>query len=355
MFDDPNLKFLYRIVRANFKTPFFPPKVGFITTYRCNLKCQMCKIWEKQPGNELSCDEIENFFSISNKFSWVGVTGGEPFLRKDLAQISEIILHNCKDLCVIQFATNGTLTETILETTERIIASKNSKVKVLFSISIDGVREAHDKIRGVPGSWDRTVQTYLRLKSFPGVEPRINITLTNDNADTFEDIFLSIKDKFPPLKIDDIGINIFQKSPFYYANQKLPDLEESLIIKTIDKILQFRGSHFSYNNFIRRAYLKSYKYFIHNKRPSFNCQALSFNCLIDPAGDIYPCNVINKKISNIRDFNYDLSDFWRRPIVNELRIKCFQNDCPSCWSPCEAYSAIICGLLKNIPQAIRLL
>jgi len=355
MFNGPELKMFFKVIGANFKRPSFPAKLGYITTYRCNLKCKMCKIWKKDVADELNCGEIEKFFRRSNRFSWVGITGGEPFLRNDIHYIAEIVMDSCKELCVLHFATNGTLTEKIVDTAEDLIKHKNSKAKILFSISIDGKRELHDSIRGVPGSWEKSIRTFTRLKNMPGIEPRINITLTNHNMDAFEETFLSVKDVFPSLKFDDIGVNMFQKSPFYYSNQDLPDLRSDHLAHNIDKILLIDKEEFSYNNFIRRLYLRTYKYFLSHKKPLFNCQALAFNCVIDPVGDVYPCAVFDKKTGNIRDFNYDLLSFWQSKDIKQLRKKCFHNNCPSCWSPCEAYSAIICGLIRQAPRLTKIL
>ena len=131
----------------------------------------------------------------------------------------------CKELCVLHFATNGTLTEKIIDVAEDLIKHKNFKTKILFSISIDGKKDLHDLIRGIPGSWEKSIRTFIELKKMPRIEPRINITLSNHNMDAFEETFLSVKNVFPSLMFDDIGLNIFQKSSFYYSNQDLPDLE----------------------------------------------------------------------------------------------------------------------------------
>jgi MoaA/NifB/PqqE/SkfB family radical SAM enzyme len=354
MFNSSELKMFSKIIGANFKRPSFPAKLGYITTYRCNLKCKICKIWKKDAADELGCGEIEKFFRHSNRFSWVGLTGGEPFLRDDICRIAEIVMSLCKELCVLHFATNGTLTEKIIDVAEDLIKHKNFKTKILFSISIDGKKDLHDLIRGIPGSWEKSIRTFIELKKMPRIEPRINITLSNHNMDAFEETFLSVKNVFPSLRFDDIGVNIFQKSSFYYSNQDLPDLELGYLVNNIDKILLIDKEAFSYNNFIRRLYLRSYKYFLSHKMPLFNCQALAFNCVIDPAGDVYPCAVFNMRLSNIKDFRYDLGAFWRSEVIKRLRKKCFYNDCPSCWSPCEAYSSILCGLIRKAVNIIKL-
>ena len=65
-------------------------RVQFAVTWRCQLRCAMCRIWEKPGTHELSMDEIERIFSARDflkSLVLVDITGGEPFLRSDLAEI----------------------------------------------------------------------------------------------------------------------------------------------------------------------------------------------------------------------------------------------------------------------------
>ena len=87
------LYFLRAIVASNMKRLSFPFKCSFAVTYRCNMRCAMCNIWKKPPGGEeLTAEEIAKFFRRAGKFSWVGITGGEPFLRDDLPGVIDAIV-----------------------------------------------------------------------------------------------------------------------------------------------------------------------------------------------------------------------------------------------------------------------
>ena len=46
-----------------------------------------CSIWKQKPGKELTFDEITEFAKKNNYFRWIGLTGGEPFLRSDIVEI----------------------------------------------------------------------------------------------------------------------------------------------------------------------------------------------------------------------------------------------------------------------------
>ena len=340
------LKYIKKIACSNFTRLPFPHKISYIVTYRCNLLCKMCKIWNKEFTGELNIDEIERFFSKSNRFSWVGLTGGEPFLREDITEVVKAILDNCQELIAIHFATNGTMTNRIVESAEKILGYKNKRVRLLFTLSIDGTPSLHDEIRGIEGTWLECVATFKKLKAIKYVQARIGTTLSHYNLDKFHETFSSLKEVFPPLRFDDFTINIFQRSPFYYNNDTMPELDYPNIVKAIDEILMLDKDSFSTNNFLRRRYLRLYKQYTRNKKCPLRCQALSSTCLLEPQGDIYPCGIYAQRVANIKEENYDLKKIWSYALVKDLSLQCSKSICPGCWSPCDAYSAIVGSLWR---------
>lgn len=306
----------------------------------------MCNIWRKEQASELNLEQIESFFRKSNRFSWIGVTGGEPFLRQDLYDVVKIILTNCRELSVIHFATNGTLTNKILEVTENIIRYKSNNVRVLFTLSIDGPPHLHDEIRGIEGAWLKCIDTFKELRKIKHIQARIGITLSHFNFDKFPIIFKSLKVEYPLLRFDDITINVFHRSSFYYCNDNMMELDYQKFVSHIDAILRIDRERFTINNFLRRRYLKLYKNYTQNKKCPLRCQALSSSCVLDPQGDIYPCGIYEIKVANIIEEDYDLEKIWSYPHTKELSRKCSKGICPSCWSPCDAYSAIVGSLFR---------
>jgi len=339
------LNYFKKIIYSNFIRLKYPHKISYILTYRCNLKCRMCNIWKKKPTNELGLEEIKRFFKTSNKFSWVGITGGEPFLREDINEIVKIIIDNCNQLIAVHFASNGIMTDKIIEVVEDVL-NYNRICRLLFTISIDGPPYLHDKIRGLDGGWARSMATFKKLRQYKFVKPRIGITLSHSNLNVFPELFASLKDAEPSLRFDDITINIFQKSSFYYGNDAMTDLDYSQTIKAIDRILDMDKDSFTINNFLRRKYLMLYKRYLQHKKCPLKCQALSATCIMDPAGEIYPCGIFEAKIANIKEYDYDLKKIWDSSIAQNLSAQCSKSICPSCWSPCDAYSAIGGSLFK---------
>ena len=343
----PKAYFLKSILLSNFKRLNFPFKLSYAVTYRCNLKCKMCNIWKKSPSDdELTLGEIDNFFKKANKFSWVGIAGGEPFLRTDLTEIIDVVNTYCKRLCVLHFATNGQLTDRIIDLT-RYIRKRNKNLKIVYTISIDGPPLLHDEIRGASGAWDKAVRSFKYLNDIDkSVKAHIGFTLSSYNMDKFEDTFISLKEVYPRLKFDDISVNIFQKSSFYYDNQDMRDLDATKVINQIRRILELDKDSLSINSFLKRIYLKFYLRYINTHRCPLKCQALSSTCYLDPYGDLYPCVVYNKKLVNIKNIEGELENIWNRDYTKRLSYECSNYICPSCWTPCDAYSAIL-GSLKE--------
>jgi len=126
-------------------------------TSRCNSRCKTCNIW-KLPRQidinpaRLSLALNDNFFS---EVKSVGVNGGEPSLVKNLNEIIEVIL-NLKKIKYIHLISNGLLPHKLLQILkESHQQCKNKNVKLGFTLSVDGVNEIHESVRGVPNSFKK--------------------------------------------------------------------------------------------------------------------------------------------------------------------------------------------------------
>ena len=344
------LLFLKSILASNFSRLNFPLKVSYAVTYKCNLRCKMCNIWKKPAlSDELTVKEIDNFFKNASKFYWVGITGGEPFLRSDLPEIVDIIIRYCNRLSALHFATNGQLSDKILNLV-RYIRKKNNRLKIVFTVSIDGPPEVHNEIRGKEGAWENAINTFLELKRIAGVKAQIGFTLSAHNLGRFEGTFIALRRFDPRFRFDDINVNIFQNSNFYYENQEMQDFDCSKFADETKRILNLDNDRFSINNFLRRRYLRLYPRYIQAKKYPLKCQALSSTCFLDPYGNLFPCLAFNKKLLNVKDMQDDLASIWNKDYARKLSYECANNICPSCWSPCDAYSAIGGSLIKSLIQ-----
>ena len=89
----------------------------------------------------------EDLAAETGPLFWLDIAGGEPFLRRDLADIVGLF-----DAKVVHIPTNGMLGERILETCKQI--KKVSSAELVVGISVDGLKHTHNKIRKNKKSWD---------------------------------------------------------------------------------------------------------------------------------------------------------------------------------------------------------
>jgi len=108
--------------------------------------------------------EYEKIFKhLGNSPYWITFSGGEPFLKKNLVDIVNI----CYDLCnpgVINIPSNGILTEKIVHNVQSI-AEHCQKASIIINLSIDGIENEHDFIRGVEGNYIKVINTFYKLKN----------------------------------------------------------------------------------------------------------------------------------------------------------------------------------------------
>lgn len=328
------------IILSNFKIPNKPYKLTYAITYNCNSRCKICNIWKKKSRNELKLEEIRKFFEKNNYFSWIDLTGGEPFIRKDLADIVKIIIKNCKNLYLIHLPTNGLSTKLIIEKSKQITSLKPKKF--IISVSLDGPPELNDSLR-IKNAFDNSIRTYKELKKI-GIEAYFGMTLSNYNYDKFKETFNAVKKSIPDIKYTDFHMNISHYSPHFYSNKK-ERLMENEIIKEIDNFIRLRGLSITPIKWLERRYLKLIEKYLKTKKVPVKCLSLSSSIFMDPYGNIYPCSIYNKKLGNLKDFNYSLKDIWKSGEINKIRNQILKKQCPNCWTPCEAYQSILGNLI----------
>jgi len=131
-----------------------PKWVVFEITDRCNSRCTHCNIWNTPNDKDpITADEIVKAFSdpLFRDVKYIQITGGEPVLRKDLEEIF-LRLHEILPGATLQLSTNALLPERVLEV---VRASLAAGITLYVGVSIDGIGAEHDKIRGVPGNFEK--------------------------------------------------------------------------------------------------------------------------------------------------------------------------------------------------------
>jgi len=342
-----------KILLSNFGYLKLPYKLTFAITYKCNSKCKTCNIWSKNSRNELSLKEIEKFSKKTDFFSWFNLTGGEPFLRKDLVSVVNAFFNNSPNFLFLNLTTNGLLPDLIKERVQEIL-SLNLPMTVVV-VSLDGPKEIHDFIRGASGSWDKAIETYQLLRELSeeskNFQTFLGYTFSSFNLGKVEETFSSVKELIPEIKSKDFHFNLFHFSKHYYSNvnnsQNLTQAEykKGLIndLQDIERIK--KGSFPRPIQFLEKKYVHLAKKFVETNKTPLSCKAIQTSCFIDPEGNVYPCTIYAKNLGNLRNFDYDLRKILKLDFVSKLTKEIENLKCPNCWTPCEAYQTILGNLL----------
>ena len=106
----------FNLLTNNYVTKKYPISLVHFVTNRCNARCSFCFIDFDDPKTfkgELTVDEIRKMsVTFGNSLQNINLTGGEPFARKELDDISEIYIKNAKVQSLF-ITTNGSLPDRV--------------------------------------------------------------------------------------------------------------------------------------------------------------------------------------------------------------------------------------------------
>src|SRR5205814_6240708 len=206
------------ILGANVRSPELPYKVTFVATYHCNFRCEMCNIWQKDSVNEMTPEEVGLFFERWSQFTWVHLTGGELFMRRDIDDLVAAIQRNCRSLFLLNFPTTGWFGDKTVSLVERTL--QRGVGRLMVTISIDGPKALHEEMRGLPGSWDRGLETFRRLRGIQraNFQTVVGMTLMAKNADKVDETLAAIRQVIPDFRRSELHLNVGHESGHYFDN-----------------------------------------------------------------------------------------------------------------------------------------
>lgn len=317
-------------------------KLNFSITNKCNSKCITCNIWKcKDYKNELTLLEIKKILrSFPSTLSWLSLTGGEPFLRDDLYDIISVACKEMPNLRLISIPSNGLAQNKILSEVKKML---NLKINLYITFSLDGPPKIHNKIRGVKNAFEKTWDTYIKVKNLTKENGNIKIGLETTISDKNVDYLIPFIKK---LGNHELIISIAHNAYFY----KNTNDKKLLSYCNIGKIKKIIAASKQYNliNFeclIKRSYLKKIPIYLKNRSKVMPCTALKNSVAIDSCGKVTPCPMWGFVIGDLRKCNYDIMSLWHSKKAETARKLIEENKCCNCWTPCEAYQSIIYNLI----------
>lgn len=326
--------------------------VHFITN-RCNARCSFCFIDFDNPKtfqNELSVNEIDKITkNLGPHLKNVNLTGGEPFARKEFIDIARLYFKNT-NIDSIFITSNGSLPNRIDNFLKEITTEYPNK-KIFFSFSIDSFPSKHNKIRKIKNLFQKVIQSHKIVlkykKEKKNVTANIGLTVSHENYNEVNDVFDLLVKKY---NMDAIDVTIVRDEGVY----KIPIDKKKLILDAYTKVtkkienglndgtlkgynsMSLQGRIMNRKNLIRYDIIK--KTFL---KPRFlsTCHATTLFAVIGAEGTVYPCEVLNENIGNLRSYNYNFLELWKNDKKKRLKEKIINKKCNCTYE---------CGLSTNI-------
>jgi MoaA/NifB/PqqE/SkfB family radical SAM enzyme/GT2 family glycosyltransferase len=286
------------------KGPPKPERLILMLTKKCNLSCEFCNIHgsSEEMGTEDAIKVIDNIARLG--IILLVITGGEPFLHKDLFKIVSHAKEKGLKVCI---TTNGSM---MLDKIDDIV---KSGVDTL-SVSLDGIGDVHDKMRNKAGLFYKVQQGIDELIK-RNCNVALNFVVTKDNVKELEKVYSWAKER--NIYFDFWPVNYCKK---LYINGN----GDYTVLSRFVKRLRGAGE-------IRR-----YKYYYFRKTPLYlndytlrvRCLGLSRDMGVDVNGNIIPCCVWNRDSANLGNAITDDAELlWNSKRYLQIRRDIFHKGC----------------------------
>ncbi|MFW5804438.1 MAG: radical SAM protein, partial [bacterium] len=273
--------------------PSAPYIVTIYPTYFCNFSCLHCGVIQPEKNEIMRFTNWEKIIDtlINNSVVEIKIMGGEPLTHPD---ISKIINYLVDKPIRVKFCTNGYLFSDDL--LEKILLSNN--IDLLLSLD-GGTKEIHDKMRNYHGAFKKMIHILSKAKTFK-VSKKIllNSVISKINENDFKQI-IDLAYKFEVKHLAFLYTYHAGKCRHnncylnFYNNQELPDKILDYSKKYLNEIsVSVQGIGPNENNKTK----KINSFFGHD----IICNAGNIACMIDPLGNLYPCDILSTIIPKKR-------------------------------------------------------
>ncbi len=363
----------------------------YFVTSRCNLRCAHCfYLDELGPSNELSLEEIERVCKGIGSLTFLRLTGGEPFLRRDLDEVIRLF-YDITGTRRVGVITNGTRHETV----KKVLESLQHKAPGLLldvGVSIDDLGEEHDALRRKKGVYEEAVKQIEDLKEirkgWPTLEVSVVVTANGRNTSRLREIYEFLHG----LGVNRISCNLVRG---YVADRELTQVD----LQAYEDFLSWtdehnRTHHHGFGAVLRRAknqvgrkavreiirYRQDGKplarfrafgrkssaeaceesgkalvegdgYYSLGKSAPIHCQAGRAIAVLQPEGDVNLCEVLDWSLGNVRAVNFDWKAIWEGEAAQQARQMIDTTGC-SCTHECFLTASILFGK-EHYPQLAR--
>jgi MoaA/NifB/PqqE/SkfB family radical SAM enzyme len=279
-------------------------------TYRCNARCHMCNTWQypTRPEEELQAADLTGL----PKLSFANITGGEPFLRPDIAEIVDVVRSKTERLVI---STNGYFTD-------RITALAESRPDLGFRVSLEGLPAANDELRGLKDGFDHGVRTLLRLRALGVKDIGFGITLSDRNADDV----LELYELADAMGLEFATAAVHNTYYFHKFDNVIEDKER--VARNLEELARRLLATRRPKSWFRAWFNVGLANYVRGGDRLLPCGMGSDVFFVDPFGRVLPCNGMDAPMGSLKEQSFE--DIWaseQAKLVRERVGKCDAN----CW------------------------
>ena len=321
-----------------------PIHLTYFVTRKCNARCPYCFYLastraEPQAAVELSLEEIAQVSQSLGSLLWLAFSGGEIFLRKDLAAISRHFYRNNRP-AIMLFPSNGTLPDTIFATLEEVLIDCPRSL-IVVKLSLDALGEKHDTLRCTPGNFDRLLRTIDALAPLAArhanLEIGVNTVFCSENQDDMTEIFDFVAG-LAPVTTHTLSLvrgDLAQPEYLHVDPDKYRRAAEDLARRIHERktpIGTYRGAKLKAAQDVlqRRAIYRA----LTTGARAHPCYAGSLSLVLNETGEVFPCETLDASIGNVRDHDYDLSRMLRSDHAKDV-LRPIQEKACCCTHECN--------------------
>ncbi len=308
-----------------------PLIAGHKLLYRCNLECKMCPFWRRKDEELLTVEEEVRMMESIRKagVSFLGFEGGEPLLRND---ISDILSESHKRFHT-SIVTNGWLLKNKLK-------DISDYLDYMF-VSIDGIGEVHDKMRGVSGSFDKAMEGIKAAKGH--ISLSLSATITEENYFQAKDLVLLA---------EKLGVAINFQIAYNYSTAEKESPGKAKLNEAIQTLAMMKQKGYKIVNSKEYFEAVSNSWF---HGIEWKCKPwLTMN--VDPLGNlVMPCYVLNEYNGSGKVWDLDIVKIWNSynweeyESCNKCALSCYLEPSLFSWkNPSMIRERIIDGLMDYV-------
>lgn len=282
-----------------------------IVTYRCNAKCTMCNRYKEpsKPEEEISIETIRKL----PEMYFTNITGGEPFIREDLKDIVRELYKKSERIVI---STNGFFTDRIVDLCKEF-------PQVGIRISIEGLEQTNNEIRGLDDGYNRGYTTLKTLVDMGMKDVGFGMTVQDKNAPDLVPLY-DISDK--------LGMEFATASlhnSFYFVESNNIIKDRLMVAENFEKLINKLLESNSPKKWFRAYFNHGLINYIFSQKRLLQCDMSFDTFFIDPFGDVMPCNGTKQKevMGNLNEQTWD--ELWSSKQAENVRqkVRCCDRNC----------------------------